>query len=68
MKSFKLFSIGCKIAFLSNISSFFNSVAQLCNEKKIKSEIKNLIFHFNQKSLNDFNKKNAVKFKLQHFF
>ena len=60
MKSFKLFSIGCKIVFLSHISSFFNSVAQLCNEKKLKSETKTLIFRFNQKSLNDFNKKNDI--------
>ena len=35
----------------------FNSVALLSNEKKLKSETKTLIFRFNQKSLNDFNKK-----------
>jgi hypothetical protein len=57
MKSFKLFSIGCKIAFSSHISAFVYSVALLCNRKKPKSEIKILIFRFNQKSLNDFNKK-----------
>ncbi len=56
-KSFKLFSIGCKIVFISHISAFFNSVAPLCNEKKLKSETKTQIFRFNQKSLNDFKQK-----------
>ena len=59
MKSFTLFSIGCKIAFLSHISSFFYSVALLCIKKKLKSETKILIFRFNQKSLNDFYQKNS---------
>ena len=72
MKPFKLFSIGCKIVFLSQISAFFNSVAQLCNEKKSKSEPKTLIFRFNQKSLNDFNINFIQKYNytdiLQYYF
>ncbi len=68
MKPFKLFSIGCKIVFLSHISAFFNSVAPLCNEKKLKSETKTLIFRFNQKSLNDFNLKKGVGFYSAPFF
>jgi hypothetical protein len=62
VKSFKLFSIGCKIVFLSHILSFFNSVALLCNEKNLKSETKTLIFRFNQKSLNDF----SIKLMEEH--
>lgn len=68
MKSFKLFSTGYKIVFSSQISTFFNPVAQLCNEKKLKSEIKTLIFRFNQKSLNDFNKKSLISSKKSNFF
>ena len=67
MKSFKLFSIGCKIVFLSHISAFFNSVAPLCNEKKLKSETKTQIFRFNQKSLNDFNNNFIYIFEMSSF-
>jgi hypothetical protein len=68
MKSFKLFSIGCKMVFLPHISTFSYSVAQPCSAKKVKSETKIPIFSFNQKSLNDFNKKIQISFKKFGFF
>jgi len=49
------FLIGYKMVFLSHILSFSHSVALLCSLKKIKSESKIPIFHFNKKSLNHFN-------------
>jgi putative protein kinase ArgK-like GTPase of G3E family len=66
MNSFKLFSIGCKMLFLSQISAFFYSVAQLCSSKKSKFGIKTTIFRFNQKSLNEFNNQltNITKIKI----
>ena len=50
-----------KLYFYPIFHLFFNSVVQLCNEKKLKSETKTLIFRFNQKSLNDF--KNLIHLK-----
>jgi hypothetical protein len=54
VKSFKLFSIGYKMVFLSHILPFYYSVALLCSAKKPKSRTKTPIFRFNQKSLNHF--------------
>jgi hypothetical protein len=66
MKSFKLFSIGCKMVFLPHISAFSYSVAQLCSAKKVKSETKISIFRFNQKSLNHFNIKKFYTLQIIH--
>jgi len=40
--------------FTSQISSFYFSVAALCSAKNTKFEKKITIFHFNQKSINEF--------------
>jgi len=47
--SSRLFSIGCKMAFVPHILPFFYSVAQLCNAKKIKSVTKIPIFSLQSK-------------------
>jgi C-terminal processing protease CtpA/Prc len=55
MNLFKLFSFAKKLPFFATFSSFFPSVALLCNSKKPSNCQKMLNFRLNVKSLNQFN-------------
>jgi len=54
MNPFKLFIIGFKMPFSSQISPFYYSVAMLCSAKKLAFENKITIFRYNENILNEF--------------
>ncbi|UOY06368.1 DMT family transporter [Muricauda sp. SCSIO 64092] len=59
--SFKLFQIAKKLSFCTHFSSFFSSVAQLCNSKKPSTGYRIPNFRLIPKSLNEFKEKGIVQ-------
>ncbi len=60
VNSFKLFQMAKKLPICTHFSSFFPSVAQLCNSKKLSTGHKIPNFRLIQKSLNEFNYKFCI--------
>ena len=69
LNSFKLFQFAKKLLFSVLFSSFFPSIALLCNSKKSSTVLKTSNFYLNSKSLNEFNiKRRVTPHMLRHSF